>query len=313
MSGRHGAISVGGAVASTIKNWHVTVLNELKTYVASNTKAGTGRRPGLWDWNGSFEQYGANPCCLPGDTVNFIGYAGPSSGVPGSAGPCATGPAFIESLSTVWNWVNNELVQTTYNMVGAVTGTGAGQFGLAFASNTIIDSSSPNVLASGLCLPPTVTKVGGSAGALCFEQATFTLTVPRQQFASSCTGSWRGSKPGIWDWTLALVMDEADVSLVSFKPGDFVSVSLPIGSSSGAGAWGLQYGIVQDFSDYVVDIETGAIITYTVNIAMSEDDGTGTIGSITAPSGTVIWPSTTSLLDAQGRPIMKEQEAEPAA
>jgi hypothetical protein len=59
-------------------------------------------------------------------------------------------------------------------------------------------------------------------------------------------------------------------------------------------AWGLEFGIVQDFTNYKVNIETGDIISYTVNILMSTDTGVAgsafALGTVLAPDGRTIWP-----------------------
>lgn len=280
MSGRYGAASFG-SVLSTIRDWRVGISSDLKTFIASNTHGGTGRRAGIFDWQGSFNQYGGMPVALPGDSGTFIGYPGPGDGIIGSNGPCATGPAVISQLQTTWNWMTNEIIQTAYTMMGDGP--------LTNSVDVVTDASTPVTTKSSAAAAWAFTPVGGSLANYCIQQAVLTLMISQKEFANSCTGGWKGRKAGPCDWNLALTMDEADMTkLVGWVPGAFIAIKAYINATQ---FWDLKWGIIQDFVDYSVNIETGDIVSYTVNIAMATDDGNVTAGHIIAPDTTTYWPA----------------------
>jgi hypothetical protein len=308
MSGQHGAVSFKGAPLSTIRNWQTSITSELKTFVASNTKGGTGRRPGIFDWNGTFGQYGGVPVALPGDAGAFIGYPGPEDGIVGSSGPCAEGPAMIQQLSTTWNWVTDEIVSTVYNMVGT---------GPLIANSALVqDASTPNTTRSSACAPWQFTPVGGAVQSPCIQQATLNVLVNLKEFANSCTGGFKSRTTGVIDWNLSLTLDEADVTkLVGMTPGVFCAIKAFVNPTL---FWQLNYGLIGDFSNYNVNIETGDIITYNVNFSMASDNGAAVpvAGAITAPGGVAYWPASGAivaegaeeeLVDTEGVPITEEE------
>jgi hypothetical protein len=313
MSGRYGSVKLGptGAptVISTVEQWQVSVLSDLKTFVASNTHGGTGRRPGINDWNGSFMQYGGIPAAMPGDLVDFIGCAGP---VPPAAlivaGPSQSGPAIISELTTNWDWLGNECVKMSTSIVGAgplVSGTVAGQ-----------DTSAPIVSPSSLChfIITPVSRGGVVSPSVvpynpCLRAASLKVTAGQKDYLNSCSvGGWKSRRAGILDWELSMVMEEADLLQVPYIPGDIVLVKCPVDATD---FWQLTWGIVQEFSNYIVNIATGDLIGYTVTIKMGIDDGLGganpPVVSKPGGGGTVTWwPKTTSALaeEPEREPIL---------
>ena len=102
-SGQYGAAMTDGEALSTLGNWNISATSDIKAFVASNTKGGTGRRSGNVDWTGSAKQLVGWPLgkeMMPaGDQWNFLGFLAPRSGVPGTAGPNVGGIVLTESVS----------------------------------------------------------------------------------------------------------------------------------------------------------------------------------------------------------------------
>ena len=293
-SGRYGAVSLGGVITSTVRNWQTSIMQDSKSISASNTHGGTNRRPGLYDWNGNFQTFDGNPAAYPGQEFQFIGYAGPDDlGDIGGTGYGATGPALLESITTDWNFVANDPVTTTHNMVSK------GPL-LNYADASIWDGSDPLAVQASVC-PMLLYKVSAlgvidaNPIAICFQSVNFNLTSNPKEFANSCTGGWKSRMLGFYDWTAAFVVDEADTKKVKsvtvgatpLVPGDYVSARLYVNATQ---YWLLNYGIVESFNNYNVNIETGDIITYTINLQMSgcnAHDMTG--ATITGPDGFELW------------------------
>ena len=66
LSGKYGAVNSSPA-SDTVFNW---VINEMTTPVefrASNTRSGTGRRSGVYDYTGVFEGYAKVPPVMPSE------------------------------------------------------------------------------------------------------------------------------------------------------------------------------------------------------------------------------------------------------
>jgi hypothetical protein len=266
----------------------------------------------LFDWTGNFYQYCGVPLAYPGDQGLFIGYAGPGNvppgppgtGVPGTIGPSVQGLAMVSQLVQNWNWLTNDIITVNYQMVGKDE--------LFSPPDLLIqDPSHPKTNRASECAPWVFTPyqsdvngkplgIEGTPFTLCLQQATLTVTANAKEFANSCTGGWKSRIQGPFDWNLAIVLDEADIKQLKdptdditfgLRPGMFVGIDAFVNNIQ---AWGLEFGIVQDFTNYKVNIETGDIISYTVNILMSTDTGVAgsafALGTVLAPDGRTIWP-----------------------
>jgi hypothetical protein len=287
MSGRYGAVSVGGALSS-IRNWRSSRNLEPVLIVASNTKAGHARRPGVSDWSGSYAAWGASPAVMPGGTGTFIGYLGPTSGIEGSVGPAVSGPMMVNGITVMWDYTAGAAINHTVNMEGngPLTSTTA----------TIVDGSNVNAPPIGPSIIQIKIGAGGSYAAICVAQATLNINSANQGYVNSCNYSGgvlsRKRVPGIIDWNVSLVVQNSDLATAGCAVGDYVALKLFEGVTN---FWDLQWGLVTSFTDIAVDRESGAIIQYTINIEMSGDAGNGTAfnGLIKLPgAGANWWPFT---------------------
>lgn len=286
-SGQYGAAFSDGEALGTLANWNVNATADQKAFVASNTKGGTGRRGGNVDWSGTAKQYVGwplGPEMMPaGDQWNFLGFLAPRTGVPGTAGPNIGGICLTESVTLSIDWAASSLVELMTNFVGngALTYSGV--------ETAFEDLTNPMAIPSR----EVEFKLGlFSSGApvwtpTCVLKAALTFKANMYPFSSSCTSGIVKRVAGTKDWSLVITLDEPD-----FK-------SLPIGLQQNqiVGAQfiyatgeeiTLKWGIVKDITNINVDVETGAMISYDVQIDMSVDSGvdTGIAGSaVTLPDG----------------------------
>ncbi len=287
ISGRFGAVSIGGALSS-IRNWRATRSLEPVLIVASNTKAGHARRPGVSDWNGSYAAWGGTPAVMPGGTGTFIGYIGPTSGVEGSVGGTVTGPMMVNGITVMWDYTSGEAINHTVNMEG----NGA----LTNSTATIVDGSNVNAAPVGPSIIQVKIGAGGTYASICVAQATLNITAANQPYVNSCNYAGgvlsRKRVAGIIDWNVSLVVQNSDIASAGVSIGDYVALKMFEGVTN---FWDLQWGLVTGFSDITVDRESGAIVQYTINIEMSGDAGQGTAynGLIKLPgAGANWWPFT---------------------
>ncbi len=274
-SGKYGVVDG----VSTVKNWQINETSDVKSFVASNTNGGTGRRRGNHDWTGSYVQYGCRPDHMPGETFNFKGYTSPDDDVSGN-GAVYIGDAIVDSIAITWNWENAEITSTTVNFASAGP--------LTRGSDEFTDTS--DILAeSPIGGQVRISGVDGSSFAeLCpVASATLTISAANKTYNNSCTNGATGRKPGTLDWTLALVIQETDLDDLPFDIDDFVGIQIDDGDTGDF--WELLYGIVKDFSGFSVDRESSAIIQVTANIEMSVDDHAGNPGAITLPGAGSPW------------------------
>lgn len=271
---------------STSRNWQISRTREGKTYVASNTKAGTGRKPGNKDWTGNYNAYGGVPAVKPKDTFNFAGYTKETGGKK------YAGDAIVDSVQVNWNWEAADIVSHTVNFGsnGALTISDVAPGGL---DTTFPDCPSP------IGQTPSFMLLGGGSASysdLCVTTVQLTLQAPSKTYTNSCTNGIVMRKPGVFDWTAAIAVQNDDQDELGFEPGDYIALRIPVGLDPDTDDplfWDLMWGYVGEHSNFVVDRETGAIIGFTVNVAMAGFDhvtGDEETGTVIAPDETVWWP-----------------------
>lgn len=265
-SGRFGVIDG----ISTVRNWSINDVSTLPKGVASSTKNGALRRPGIRSWTGSFAFYGHTPPVMPGSLFDFAGYTAPNDGVSGN-GVVYLGQAICDSASIVWNWQSGDIISGTCNF--------SGHLELTTDVDEYLDTTSPNA--------PSICGTGIFYNATEWEnvtQATLNLTAANGSYVNSSTGCWTGRRPGPVDATLSVV--EQEVARGSFEIGDDLIVKIMV---DGTDFWELKWMKVKDFSGLSVDRETGAIMSRTV--ALEKNGFNGGTGWIKKPGGTTWWPA----------------------
>lgn len=269
-----------------IRNWSLNDLAETKEFACSATQGRRGRRAGIEDFNGSFEQYGGTPTLMPGECFTFEGFTGPDAvdcGPSSGDGNIYTGEAIIDQVAITWNWEASEEIM----IASSFSGNGP----LTIENGEILDEETP------IILPTTGSKgffissdgsVGNEAELCGIKSATLTFTADNTTYANSCTDGQRERNPGIGDWSLALNVDGDDRSnLQNIQKNSSYIFHLYIDSTQ---YFQLKWGIVNDFSNLVVDVETRAIIGHTVNILENSISLAGVVGTILLPDGTTYFP-----------------------
>jgi len=262
---------------STVKNWNIGETSTPMPYVASNTLCATGRLKGIEDWAGGFTQFQHTPLLMPGDNFTFTGYTAPDSDVKGGTGETFVGAAIIDGVTISWNWVTGEIISVDLTF----SGNGA----LAQSTAVHSDVTVPDVDST---INTKITYGEEGAGAVEWENLTtavLNITAANQTFVNSTTGPFINRKPGVIDWNLAVTQEDVDRGAQTFDKGDSVEFNLFVDATD---FWRLKFGIVKDFTNITVDIETGAIIAQTVSIEM--DGFNPSSGVIFFPGGAQWWP-----------------------
>lgn len=301
-SGKHGMVSAygwEGTYSRHIRNWNLNLLEQPENRVHSASRSGHERIVGVRDWNGSFEGFGPDPFIFPGNDINITLYAGPKTGVYGTAGQTYVGTAIVDSITINWNWQPTQSINWTANF----SGDGV----LAYASDDYIYDDSvvcdPSMCDlvfeyQDFCADGTpanwVDGQGYSGTGETFvdweniESATLTITSDNLAIVNSSTGCWTERVAGNLDWTLSIV-DQEEYLIPTYDVYYLFRLY-----SSLTTYWELAWGLLQDISNIRVDIESGAIVTKSNNFAMAGRvccaAGQGKIGVITRPDGVIEWP-----------------------
>lgn len=272
---------------STVRNWAVVDTMTFQEIVASNTRGGKARRKAIHDWNGSFGGWGACPAVMPGVEFTFQGYTAPDDDTEGSAGVCYEGPAIVESVQIVWNWEAGEVINWTVTM--------AGNGRLTTSSDVyedVTDLDAPPVCGTKIEYLDGDNGDGSDAHTEWDNaaQATLNITAANLTYVNSSTiesgECWTKRKPGIIDWSLAVV--EQDNIRTKFDKGDDLFIKL---YANAVDYWHLAFAKVREFTGLTVDRETGAILAQTVNMdANMRRDSDDVFGFIRDCEGLEFWP-----------------------
>lgn len=280
-TGKYGAING----MSTVRQWSISDTGETKSYVASNTRGGTGRKRGNYDWSGNANCYGGLPAVLPGETLDFEGYTAPESGEEGGDGAVYSGDAICDQVVITWNWTAADLLSHTVNFSG--DGALANAVTAAILDETFPDA--PSIIE----YPMFYGEIDAASGAFVeleeVQTATLTITTANQSYVNSSTDGNTKRKPGNVDWTLAVVLhNDAGVHL-PFTKGESYGFHLPVPDATQP--WVLHWGILREITGITIDRESGAMISCTCNFEMNGfDDENEEVGVIETPDGAQYWP-----------------------
>lgn len=274
LSGKFGVVNG----QTTVRNWNLSNSMTPATFVASNTKFGTGRRAGVRDWTGSYAQYQGEPSVLAGESFAFQGYQGPDDGVSG-AGHSYSGNAVVLSNTINWNMQGGALVDSVTNFGGdlALAGPTSGA--------EISDATFPAV--EEVCATLIEHSTDGVAWTPLddWTVASLTLTSAVQAYVNSSTGCNTGRKSGPLDWTASVTLqtDQEPLAIGSDHLFRFYTTATTF--------WLLHWGHVGDYSNITVNRESGEIISKVLNLGMNgyADAANPTDGIVSAPSGAVWW------------------------
>lgn len=259
---------------STLRNWSISAPQDVKGYVASNTRSGTGRRKGNSDWTGSYGAYGAVPVFMPGQAGAFSGYAANDK--------IYGGDIVVDSVNINWNYESADPLAHVVNF--------GGDGALEQSSGSLEDASFPDV-PEIVGLPFEIMLAGGSASwePVCVTQVGLSLSMPSKSYVNSCTDGWTGRLPGAaLDWSASLTTQNEDFESLPFGRGDLIGLRLYTTDSE---YYELLWGIVGGFTNFNVNRETGEIISMTIPISMAGfDHDEEEVGHILLPDGSTYWP-----------------------
>jgi len=272
-SGKFGAINNIGSV----RTWTINESMTPAVAVVSNSRFGRIRRGGVKSWNGNYTQLLAQPSILPGTVAAFSGYTAPVNQTWGGNGIIYYGDILVSQAQINWNWENGEMINSSISFEGHLALDNK-------ADDWHYDSTIP--APETLCGTKVEYSVNGSDYTEIenLSQAQLILTCDVQNYVNSSTDCWTGRRAGPYDWTVALTQQET-VRATGIDIGDEIYLRMYTNDTE---YWLLQWGLVRDFSNIQVNIETGAIISRTINIDMNATDGSS-IGTVLAPDGITQW------------------------
>ncbi len=298
ISGAFGAVSVGDNVVSTVNNWTINDSVTLNAYRASNTKRYPGRKRGTRTADGSFSGYGPLPPVFAGDSFIFRGFTGPSDGSETGPGLIYSVPAIANNLTMNWDFATGTFTswEIGFTSNGALTKT----------TGTMVDNSYPTAMQPD---PNKTIEIVGQDNEECvlnLVSVTLTFTNNVVTYANSCTGGWQRASAGSNDVTMSGVSQQDDLDIVPevgtdmeikiYVNGDVVDDEGTIVTP--ASYWHLKWMQMASKTGFTVDIETGAVIEFTMN-AEFNGFSNGEKGIISYGNGTddvIIWqpPATPS-------------------
>lgn len=273
MSTISGALGAVNGV-HTVQNWSIDSEADLQSYVASNTKGGTGRMNGNKRWRGTYKALGHTPVQLPGAAITFTGTIDNVKG--------ATGAAIVEQCEITINIESGEIINytTTFGSDGALS------LGNAAATDTVV----PNPPSSIGCK----VELGTVAASPVFTELadvrtiTITLTSAPSTYVSSGTAGIERRYKGPYDVQLSIAVYCDDFSTVP-QENTINQVRCYV---DGTTYWDFKWIRWSGISGMLVDPSTHAVIGCTVNGAMNgytNVAATPTAGYVKAPSTTAWW------------------------
>lgn len=278
-SGKFGVVN--GVTGVT--NWTIEDEQELTKFVNSATALGAGRNEGVESWSGSYTQHDIQPAAMPGDTIAFVGYTAPTTDVAGTNGILYTGNAVVESVQITWDWTTNAKITIVTAFTGDLALAAAAGIAPVDAGPVAAASTSGGKLEFGVDIITAQTLWDN------VTQAVLTITAENTTFVNSstivATVMWTGVKAGTIDWTLA-VTEEDDIRTKLIK-GELTELRLYVNATE---FYELIQGRVKDVTGISVDVESGAIVSQTINIEMAASDAAGLLGTIKLPDTTTFWP-----------------------
>lgn len=256
-SGKYGMVNGQTAV----RNWNLTRTTSPPKGVHSGTKGGPSRKPGVKDWSGNFGCYGAVPVVMPGGLFTFIGFTAPDSGPPTGDGVAWTGPAIVDSMQLDWNWETGDILahQINFSSNGAMTKSSASNY-VDSTVTELQETTGLNAINATSNSPITICNI---------TTASLQITADNQSFVNSCTAGQTQRRPGNIDATLSLTIQDTDPTQMGCDLSDDVIFQMNVTISDSPDYYLLQWMHFANFSNLVVDRESGAIISFQANFEMN--------------------------------------------
>jgi hypothetical protein len=257
---------------------------------AGTGKGGRQRRPGIKDWNATYNSYGPNPEYWPGDEVPFLGSI---DGLVGLSGDCMV----IQQAIT---WTPEGNLPITH--VGSVVGMGPLTRGSAVVAEP---SPSDPDMSDQVCVELTAVNIDTPTWVKEEDtrQITLTYSVAPLEYSSCSTLGTVKREDALWDVALSYDVYTDDFALL---PDEGEPYGVRIESFFGSGVYHLlNWMRVQDLTNMMVNRQTGELVGATVNMMSSVSELVGattpteTLGEYQKPGGTVWRPEPAVLIAAK--------------
>jgi len=280
---------IGGNLngVSQFQQFSATSTANLQEFVhAGSGIGGRQRRPGIKDWNASYNSYGHTPDYWPGDPITFTGSIDGAVGI--------AGPALVITQAITWTPEGN--LPITH--VGNVSATGLLVRGAAVVAEP---APSEPAMSDQVCVQlatdfatPVYVKEEDC------RTITLTLSVQPNEYSSCSTGGTMGRVNSLWDVALTYDVYTDDFALLPDEGEPYaVEIETVLGS---ANTYNLDWMRVSELSNLLTNRQTGELVGATVNMVASSVENvtaTPTIGQFLKPDASVWMPPPAVILAAR--------------
>lgn len=267
---------------AAIRNWQVNDEHNPAVFANSATAIGHGRRRGVSSWAGSYSNHGAQPPLFPGQFATFEGYTAPDSGILDGTGNNYTGQIICDSVGIAWDWTGGQVLSSQSQF------SGTGVLGYD-TSDHITDASLSDPEPILPCKVQYQAVSGGAFSTLaCITQANLNITSANVPYVNSSTSGTTGRAAGLIDWSASINIEDDALYSGLVKGNSYIWRFFTTATKY----YELAAGIVVNAGNLNVNPETGAIISYTMNLAMDgmyDVSGTSTKGHIKLPDLSTYW------------------------
>ncbi|MDD5477998.1 MAG: hypothetical protein PHG87_07390 [Candidatus Omnitrophica bacterium] len=263
---------------NTMGKWTVELSNEVKSWLASNSKRAPGYLPGNFDWSGSYEAWGYQPLKMPTNEFTFTGSVDGAKGV--------SGDVVVDSVEITIGVEAADIIKHTVEF----SGNGA----LTKADiSAISDVESPEAFTSlGL-----KAYLGDIAESPLYSElsdvrtVTLRFTADNKEYNSSGTSGYTKRLAGNigGEVTISVYADSLDDLP---DEGDLAALKVMVTDTL---FWELKWIIFASIGDFAADVETGDLIGAELsgNFSGLAFDGSSWLeGEIVRPDSSIWWPFT---------------------
>jgi hypothetical protein len=272
LSGKQGAVNG----IPCVRSWKVVTSADVQAFITSSTSGGTGRKAGNKKWTGEYKGYGSLPAVAPGESFTF---GGSIDGVKG-----CSGSAIVDKVEIVIDIEGGKIIEHTVTF----TGNGALTLGAAaYFDYTVADAPTSigcKVLLGTVAASPEYTELTN------VRKVTLSMSADNKTFVNSSTAGETGAVSGNIDAEVSISVHTVDFSALPTL-NTVKSVQVFVNATE---FWQVDWMIFDEASDLEVNPESGDIVgaTLTAKLAgVQTISAVDTIGAITDPEETVIWPN----------------------
>lgn len=250
---------------NTVRRFTIRKLNDSRPYVASNTKGGSGREEGPFDWVGVYSAYGHTPAVFPGEAFAFVGSTDGSVGF--------TGTAIVDRIHIKWDIEKKAILEhyVYFSSNGALTE------GAAVATDTTspAPTSSKNMYVA----------LDGTKQTH-IRNMELVIVSKNKPYVDSDTDGWTKREKGPIDFQFRYGIYEGTPASLPTMGQDYVVAFYATPTST----WELAWGHIEGYEDFNVDHEGQENVSAVVIGSMSGFSGT-MAGWIKNPAGDTKWPA----------------------